>query len=126
MASTAARATRSSNSQLPPDTPIPPTHSPSTMIGYPPSIAVQRSGRPFVRRGADGFRGRRMDGVETAAIHPFEENEMSSGIGNGDGNGDALALGHADRGLHHLLGTGQRETVRGSNKRGLIHRDLGL
>src|SRR6267143_2057105 len=37
--STASRARRSSNSQL-----TPPMHSPPTMIGQPPSIAVQRSG----------------------------------------------------------------------------------
>src|SRR6267143_1469543 len=42
--STASRARRSSNSQLPPATPTPPMHSPPTMIGQPPSIAVQRSG----------------------------------------------------------------------------------
>src|SRR5258708_1531295 len=39
---TASRASFSSNSQLPPATPMPPRHSPSTRIGQPPSIAVQR------------------------------------------------------------------------------------
>src|SRR5215831_19621955 len=42
--STAAWAMRSSVAQSPPATPMPPMHSPSTMIGEPPSMAVQRSG----------------------------------------------------------------------------------
>src|SRR5262249_5178399 len=44
IASTASRASFWSCSQLPPATPMPPTHSPSTRTGQPPSIAVQRSG----------------------------------------------------------------------------------
>src|SRR5439155_9516002 len=42
--STASRAMRSSVAQSAPLTPTPPMHSLSTMIGQPPSIAVQRSG----------------------------------------------------------------------------------
>src|SRR5262249_20188228 len=42
--STAARAIRSSVAQSAPAAPTPPMHSPSTITGAPPSIAVQRSG----------------------------------------------------------------------------------
>ena len=44
IASTASRAMRSSVAQSPPLTPMPPMHSPPTITGAPPSIAVQRSG----------------------------------------------------------------------------------
>src|SRR5205807_1654056 len=44
MDSTASRAMRSSVAQSPPLTPTPPMHSPSTITGQPPSIAVQRPG----------------------------------------------------------------------------------
>src|ERR1039458_3780921 len=42
--STACWAMRSSVTQSPPATPMPPMHSPSAMTGQPPCIAVQRSG----------------------------------------------------------------------------------
>src|SRR5215831_8980819 len=44
IASTAARAMRSSVFQSAPATPTPPMHSPSMITGQPPSMAVQRSG----------------------------------------------------------------------------------
>src|SRR5215468_6938612 len=44
IASMASQAMRASVSQSPPLTPTPPMHSPSTITGKPPSMAVHRSG----------------------------------------------------------------------------------
>ena len=100
--STASRAMRSSVAQSPPLTPTPPMHSPSTMTGQPPSIAVQRSGPaasaspsacatssacacapceevgPLVRRGADRLGGRRVHGMEAAAVHALEHDQVAA------------------------------------------------
>ncbi len=129
IASTASRAMRSSVAQSPPLTPMPPMHSPPTMIGAPPSIAVQRSGpaanaRPsawlvsrscptaplaevhaLVGGGADRLGGRGIQRVETAAVHALKRDQMSAGIDHRAGNRDPGGARLGDGGFHHHLRT---------------------
>ena len=53
-----------------------------------------------------------MHGVEPAAVHALEQDQVPAGIGDGDGDGDAGLFGPGDRGRRHLLCPAMGEALR--------------
>ena len=128
-------AMRSSVSQSPPLTPMPPMHWPSTRTGKPPSIAVQRSGpaasaspmrmadvevlpaaplrrgRALVGGGAHRLGGGGVHGVEAAAVHALEQDQVPAGIGDRAGDRDPGLARHVDGRRHHLLRALMRQAL---------------
>src|SRR3989454_179114 len=52
-----------------------------------------------------------MHGVETAALHALEQQQVAAGVGDGHRHGDARLLRPGDRGGHHLPRPGRREPL---------------
>ena len=124
IAATAARARRASVSQSAPLTPTPPMHSPrrgpdsrppsrSSARGlrrapaqaHAPCRAIARRrpapGRPPAGGRAHRLGGRRMHGVEPAAVHAVERDDMPAGVADRAGNGDAGLGRFHQRCRHH-------------------------
>ena len=76
-----------------------------------PLRALHRRRAP-VRRGADRFRRRGVDGVEPAAVHPLEHHEVAARVGDRDGDRDLRLLGFRDCGGRHLARAGEGQALR--------------
>ena len=133
--STAALAMRKSVSQSPPLPPTPPIHWPSISTGTPtfhgrPSlrsggerktdrvadveVLTGRSlgrGRAPVRRGAHRLGGAGVHGMETTAVHAFEQDHVPAGIHDRARDRDPGLAGHVDRRRHDLLRALMREAL---------------
>ena len=67
--------------------------------------------RALVGRGANGLGGGGVHSVESPAVHALDEDGMAAGVHDGDRDRVPGRFRPGDRGVHHLPGTGKRETL---------------